>query len=170
MKYFIFTLLFAFCFSPTIFAQKAAPSVDASKYVGLKYTSGDKMPDGFEDEGGALLTAPDAAKVYGIAYLKKGNLRMLWLEYEYARTPDDRLPKWEVINSLLLPALGKNEQLIYGGICEQNGNSETGLSVIATFSRRTKTYTVKRAFRPNLKTLKIEEVPIKTVKCYYEEP
>lgn len=169
MKFLLLALFVVFVFVAPVAAQKAV--ADKSEYIGYKYRGilpDETLPNGVKSLGGGLITENEPT--YGIGRKSKGDMQMLWLELSTGRDAEG-IPSWEVKDVLAFSQFGKNQELLfsYGSTCERNGKGNINLVVLADFLP-SKTYKVRRAWLANTKTEKFNEIPIKGIQCFYEEP
>jgi hypothetical protein len=170
MRFILLSLFVVFVFVAPVAAQKAV--ADKSEYVGYKYRGAlpdETLPNGVKSLGGGLITENEPT--YGIGRKSKDGAQMLWLEIMTERDAEG-VPSWEVKDVLAFPTFSKNQELLfsYGSTCQRNGKGDVKMIVLADFSNTAKTYKVRRAWLANTKTEKFNEIPVKGVQCFYEEP
>ncbi len=163
MKFRLLVLLMFLAIPSYILAQKRT-------YIGYKYTGvsyNQTLPNGVKDLGGSLLEDDN----YAVSRMKKGKTEMLWLARITSRNARG-VPKWQVKDVLFLPALKKNQEILRGFTfpCTIDDEEDLNLIVLADYLAKSKTYKVRKAWRANTKTNKIQAIPIKGISCEIEEP
>jgi hypothetical protein len=148
-----------------------APSVSAAqkeKYVGYRHKGvvyGARLPNGVKDLGGGLLSNEN----YGVTRYSKNGETMLWLE-RIISFEKNGIPKWEVKDVLFFGKLSRNHEFLfsYSSPCTENGGENLDLIVLARFDRKTKTYTVERAWMADLLREIFEEISTENIVCDQE--
>ena len=163
MKFRLLVLLAVLAIPTQIFAQK-------NKYIGYKYVGvsyNQTLPNGVKDLGGSLLEDNN----YAVSRMKKGKTEMLWLARITSRNAKG-IPKWQVKDVLTLPVLKKNQEILQGFTfpCTINDEEDLNLIVLADYLAKSKTYKVRKAWRANTKTNKIQVISVKGISCEIEEP
>lgn len=163
MKFRLLVLLAVLAIPTQIFAQK-------NKYIGYKYagvTYNQTLPNGVKDLGGNLLENDN----YAVSHMKKGKTDMLWLAKITSRNAKG-IPKWQVKDVLVLPALKKNQEILQGFTfpCTINDEEDLNLIVLADYLAKSKTYKVKKAWQANTRTNKIQTISIEGISCEIGEP
>ncbi len=163
MKFRLLVLLMFLAIPSYILAQKKT-------YIGYKYTGvtyNKTLPNGVKDLGGSLLDDDS----YGVSHMKKGKTDMLWLARITSRNAKG-IPKWQVKDVLILPTLKKNQEILQGFTfpCTINDEEDLNLIVLADYLAKSKTYKVRKAWRANTKTNKIQVISTKGISCDIEEP
>lgn len=173
MKTTILLLITLFIVPASLRAQHQAVESDNSAFIGYKYKGllvDETLPNGWKDQGGALITNADSAQTYAVSNWRKGTGQMLWLKLALSQDQTG-ITEWEVKDALVFPNLPKNQSLDWAGIaCHRKKQTESMLIVLTKFAPRSKTYQVLRAWDANPRTEKFEKISIKGIECAYEEP
>ena len=170
-KFLLPFLLGALIFTPHAGAQRASSSggqvaapIDIARYIGLRHNS--TVPANLKDVGGALVSEVGDAREYGLSEIHKGRVRMIWFERLTHRDETGR-PNWEVKDVLVLPALRKNQVLVYA-MCYSGKQPDKEIVAIADYQDAEFLTRLHRAWRANRKTEKFEPISPKGIKCTNE--
>jgi hypothetical protein len=152
----------------SVFASVA--SAQERDFIGYEHKGvvfGEKLPNGFKDLGGGLLSDED----YGVTRFARGKKHYLWLEKITGRDRQG-VPRWVVLDVLEFGALRKNQEFLfsYSSTCTIDGEGDQDLIVFAEQNTKTKKYKVLKAWRANVETEKFEKLSIKGIRCEAEKP
>lgn len=149
--------------SPEASFQKTQTASNINSYIGLRH--GPQLPVGLKEVGGGLITDPYKDKTqFGLAHITKGKTNMLWFELGTHHDAEGHA-YWEVLDVVTLPPMTRNQYLFYT-LCNFNNEPDPTIAAIVQPLKRGgyETRTL-RAWRANLQTRKLTEIPIKGVKC-----
>jgi hypothetical protein len=134
-----------------------------SRYIGLRH--GPQLPVGLKEVGGGLITDPYKDKTqFGLAHITKGKTNMLWFELGTHHDAEGHA-YWEVLDVVTLPPMSRNQYFFYT-LCNYNNQPDPTIAAIVQPLKRGSYETrTLRAWRANLQTRKLMEIPIKGVKC-----
>jgi hypothetical protein len=146
-------------------AKADASAAERTNYVGLKH--GAALPGDLKHVGGALVSAVNEAKEYGISEVRRGKVRMLWFEYLTHRDQAG-VAHWEVKDVLVVPGIRRKQILVYFG-CFSVEKPDSEIVAIADYQSQEEFFTnVRRAWRANRNVERFEEISPRGVKCTNE--
>ncbi|MFB2891337.1 hypothetical protein ACE1CI_00165 [Aerosakkonemataceae cyanobacterium BLCC-F50] len=132
-------------------------------YIGLRY-QGRKLPKGIQEIAGWTVgTGTEPRQSYGVSYVRQGSQQMLWFQNLVSRDRSGN-PNWEVIDAISLPKFNTGEQ-IAPPTCKLKGVSDPELIALVKYEDKEILTNIRRAWRANRRTRKIEEIPPKNIVC-----
>lgn len=132
-------------------------------YIGLRYQGG-KPPKGIQELTGwtvGIGREPDQS--YAVSYVRQGSQQMLWFLNLVSRDRSGK-PNWEVIDAINLPKFNSGEELA-PPTCKLKGVSDPELIAYIIYEDKELLTNIRRAWRANRRTRKIEEIPPKNIVC-----
>ena len=154
------TLMGTILFSSTLPVLSQAPtSVTRSNirsYIGLTYRT---LPKGFKDNGGWVVK--DGR--YRADFVQRGNTRMIWFTKVLPWNRGGAVPV-QVVDVMELPTFPRSQELHFA-FCTFNGEDDREIFAIAEATDEDIRTNIRRAWRANTKTEKIESISPKGVAC-----
>lgn len=165
MRLILLCLLTCLTLAPAAAQRASSPPkqpTDTAKYIGLRH--GPKLPPGLKSIGGSVVSAVDDEKEYAMSEIQRARTRMLWFD-RLTHRDEKGVAYWEVKDVLLLPAIPKNQILVYA-MCLLNDQPDGEIAAIADHQPTEQYFTrVRKAWRANRTTEKFEPMPVKGIKC-----
>lgn len=174
MRMLIACAVLACCAPPARPALQAAKGggggADAAakkRYVGLRYEA--SLPAGHRELSAWIIpqqgATPAPADGYGVSVVARGRTTLVW--FERVARPGGRRARREVIDAVVAPAFDRNKSLV-AFPCYAGDDFDPELLALVEHDGQEFFTRVRRVWRANRRTGRLEDVPVQGIKCQNE--